>query len=458
MSRAGDHAVVLGASVSGLLAARVLSEFYDRVTVVERDTLPDGVGNRRGVPQGHHAHVLLASGSQVVGELFPGILDELAEDGAIVLSTDQPSNFWQELGGHTIRREEGRFQQTMTMYQSSRPFLEAHVLRRLRALSNVHILDGHDVVRLMADDHRVTGVTVAPHGGGEDTDVTADLVIDSMGRGSRTPAFLEALGYDRPAEAATAVRVAYTSLFLRIPPPAPPAKIFLIGARPDRPTGGALFLCEDERWILTTLGMAGREPPTEWSALLDFCAQWAPDEIMSALRRAEPMGEPSRYRYPTTQRRRYDRVRRAPEGLLVFGDAICSFNPIYGQGMSVAALEAKALRECLGEGTSQLSRRFYAATARPIDTAWQMATGADLSIPEVKGTRTLATRMAGWYTQRLVAACVTDVTVYETFSRVAHLLEPMSTLMTPTTLRRVLLPRRAVQSSSDAPSRSAAAT
>lgn len=458
MSRVGEHALVLGASVSGLLAARVLSEFYDRVTVVERDTLSDDVETRRGVPQGRHAHILLASGSQVVGELLPGILAELAEDGATVMSTDGPSDFWQELDGHTIRRSEACFEQRLEMYQSSRPFLEAHVLRRIRALPNVRILDGHDVVRLTADARRVTGATVTPHGGGEDTDLDADLVIDSMGRGSRTPTFLETLGYDRPAESAVAVRVAYTSLFLRIPPPTMAAKIFLIGARPERPTGGALLLCEDDRWILTTLGMAGREPPTEWAELLEFCAAWAPDEIMSGLRRAEPLGEISRYRYPTSQRRRYDRVRRAPEGLLVIGDAICSFNPIYGQGMSVAALEAKALRECLREGTTQLSRRFYAATARPIDTAWQMSTGADLSIPEVEGTRTPATRIAGWYTQRLIAMCTTDATVYEAFTRVAHLLEPLSTLMTPAILRRVLLPRKRDQSSSDAPSRSAAAT
>ncbi|WP_192860204.1 FAD-dependent oxidoreductase [Mycobacterium sp. MS1601] len=449
----GEHAVVLGASVSGLLAARVLSEFYDRVTVVERDVLPDGDEHRRGVPQSRHVHALLASGSTAIEELFPGILDELAADGAAVLN--ELCDFWQVLNGQSLRRQSGEFTHRLLVYQSNRPFLEDHIRRRVRPM--VTMLDGHDVVKLVADGQRITGVQVAPHGGGTGVDLAADLVIDATGRGSRTPAFLADLGYGRPREIGTRVRLAYASQLVRIPAPAPPSKMFLVGTAPGRPTGGAMALCENDTWLLTAAGIAGHEPPTDWDGLLAFTATWAPPPMMQALGRAEPVGEPARYRYAMTQRRRYDKMRRFPEGLVVIGDAVCSFNPAYGQGMSVSALEALALRRCLLEGPARLGPRFFAATVKIVDNVWQISTGADLAVPEVPGRRTPATRLAGWYTNRVIARCPSDLVVHEQFVRVTQLVDPATALFAPAILRRVLRPGR-VQSASEAPSRSAAAT
>ena len=439
----GEHAVVLGASIGGLLAARVLSEFYDRVTIVERDTLPDGTDPRRGVPQGRHFHALLASGARALDDLFPGILAELADAGAAVLSSEKLSDLWQELRGYTLHRESGEFTRLIQAYQTTRPFLEAHIRRRLRAIDNVTLLDEHDVSELIATATHVTGVRVCPRAGGPNRELGADLVVDAMGRGGRTPAFLDALGYGRPVETGLTVNVTYTSQLLRIRPPAPPSKLFIIGTAPGRSFGGALAACENDTWILTAAGMAGREPPTEWGPLREFAATWAPEPMMAALHRAEPIGAPARYRYPSSQWRRYDRMRDFPVGLLVFGDAICSFNPVYGQGMSVVALEAAALRRCLAEGDDQLSRRFFSAAAKPVNMAWQLATGADLSIPEVVGKRTMMTRFTEWYTDRVLAASTSDLQVHESLSRVANLLDPPSALMAPAVARRVLVRRRA---------------
>jgi 2-polyprenyl-6-methoxyphenol hydroxylase-like FAD-dependent oxidoreductase len=450
------HAVVLGAGIGGLLAARVLTDVYDDVTIVERDALPEGNDHRRGVPQGRHGHLLLSGGSDAVEDLFPGILDELVADGAPVLG-GALSDLWQIFNGHTIRHESGTFATTMRAYQSSRPFLEGHIRRRLQA-SPVKLLDGHDVVSIRASGTRVCGVRVAPRGGGPESDIAADLVVDAMGRSARTPAFLQSLGFDRPSESCTVVRVAYSSHFLRIAAPTPAAKLFLVGTVPERPTGGVLLAVEDNTWIFTALGMVGHEPPLEWDALLDFAASWAPEPMLSALHRAEPIGDGARYRYANSQWRRYDKLRRFPDGLLVFGDAISSFNPIYGQGMSVAALEAIALQKCLRDGDDQLARRFFDATLDTISAAWQMSTGADLAVPQVKGRRTPATRLSAWYTGRIAARCATDLSVHEQFFRVVNMLDRPSRLMSPSMMRRVLLPRRTDQSCSEAPSRSAAAT
>jgi 2-polyprenyl-6-methoxyphenol hydroxylase-like FAD-dependent oxidoreductase len=457
VQKLGGHAVVLGASMAGLVAARVLADFYDRVTVVERDVLPDAVEHRRGVPQARHVHALLASGSQALDELFPGILDELADDGAVVACTDEPTAFWQEFNGHVLRSD-AVFERAFRVYLASRPFLEAHVRRRIRALGNVTVLDGHDVVDLVAEPGRIVGARIAPHGGGTERLLRADLVVDVMGRSGRTPAFLEKLGYRRPEEQGIDLRVNYSSRRMRIRPPAPIEKIFLVGARPGAAVGGAFFACEDEHWMLTAIGFGELEPPTEWDELLAFTEAWAPESMVSALRRAEPVGEPARYRYPASQWRRYDRMRSFPDGLLVMGDALCSFNPAYGQGMSVAALEALALRECLRAGDIALSRRFFAAAAKPVSVAWELARGADLTIPGVQAPRPLATRISGWYTERVIAAAATDDSVYEQFVRVTSLLDPPTRLMSPSILRRVLVPQRKPQSVNDSPTRSAAVT
>jgi 2-polyprenyl-6-methoxyphenol hydroxylase-like FAD-dependent oxidoreductase len=217
----GEHAVVLGASMGGLLGARVLSDFYRSVTVVERDVLPTGCAQRRGVPQGQHVHALHPRGAQILDALFPGLLTELVADGCTVWDDGDLSRLWVSFGGHQVVRSGSfpDFQPSDAGYYSSRPFLEGHCRRRVRAISNVAVIDGHDVDGLTsdADGSRITGVTVTSRSSGEKRSLTADLVVDATGRGSRTPAFLEQLGYDRPVEDEVVMRLSYASQQLQIP-------------------------------------------------------------------------------------------------------------------------------------------------------------------------------------------------------------------------------------------------
>jgi 2-polyprenyl-6-methoxyphenol hydroxylase-like FAD-dependent oxidoreductase len=436
MAKIGDHAVVLGASMAGLLAARALAEFYETVTVVERDTLPRTAANRRGVPQGRHLHGLLTRGAQVLEELFPGILGELVIDGAPYFDGWDLSKMHYNLGGH--RAVHTGSAQDLTAYATSRPFLEHHVRQRVRAIANVKLLDDHDVVDLTStpDRKRITGARTVDRHTRTESILQADLVIDATGRGARTPAWLERLGYDRPVEDHIVVHLTYASQVLRMPPGTLHEMVFLVGPVPGRPTTVGLLGCEDDTWMFTVVGMAGHEPPSELAAMCTFAEEFTPPHALAAVRCAKPIGEVARHRVPSSQWRRYDKMRRFPDGLLVTGDAICSFNPIYGQGMSVAGLEALALRSCLSGGTRDVARRFFNAAARPIRQAWQLAAGGDLALPEIEGPRPVATRLLNGYLDRVLTATEFDSAALNQFARVTTLVDPATRLLRPAMMWR----------------------
>ncbi|QNI09664.1 2-polyprenyl-6-methoxyphenol hydroxylase-like oxidoreductase [Mycobacterium kubicae] len=434
MHKVGSHAVVLGASMAGLLAARSLADFYDTVTVVERDRLPgvlDDATARRGVPQGRHLHGLLARGAQVIEELFPGILDELVHDGAHYFDGRDLSQLYYNVGGHLMVRTGGAA--SFNAYLATRPFLEAHVRERVRGIPSVTLLDEHDVVALTAtpDRHRITGTRIVNRRTGDEAVLVADLVVDATGRAARTPCWLEDLGYGRPVEDQVVVHLTYTTQLLRMAPDSLHELGVLVGIVPGRPHGLGLMHCENDTWIFTVMGIAGHEPPADLPAMCEFVADYAPAHMLAAVRAAEPLGKPARHRQPCSQWRRYDKMRRFPAGLLVVGDAICSFNPVYGQGMTVAALEMSALRDCLSRGTRDLAKRFFRAAAVPIHQAWSLSASPDLSLPEIDGAAPFLTRLLNAYVDRVLTAAEYDPVALEQFTRVTSLLDPAGRLLRP---------------------------
>jgi len=372
VTKLGEQAVVCGAGMGGLLAARVLSEFYGTVTVVERDNLPDAADQRRGVPQGRHFHVLWSRGADELARLFPGIHDDLIAGGAEVCDDGDLSRVSIRLAGHELSRE-GKFSDpsAVKLHLLSRPLLESHVRQRVGAIDNVEILDGHDFVDPIAPTpQRVTGANIVDRDSGAKRELNADLLVDAMGRSARTPAFLDDLGCGRPVAERSTTNANYTSLQMRIPEGIIKERMTFVVPEPKKPTGGAFSVYEHDTWIFTLTRLADNEPPNDLTGMIRMATQFAPPGLLRALKRGEPISEISVFRYPGAIWRRYDQMDRFPAGFLVFGDAICSTNPIYGQGMTVAALEATALRDCLTEGNGDLSRRFFAATAAHIGPMW----------------------------------------------------------------------------------------
>jgi 2-polyprenyl-6-methoxyphenol hydroxylase-like FAD-dependent oxidoreductase len=433
MSEHTEHAVVVGASVGGLLAARVLSDTYTSVTVVERDRLGEDAAPRRGVPQARHAHGLLARGREALEELFPGLTAELV--GLGVPSVDLQAGFRWVNGGRLLCQAPSG----LIGLGVSRPLLESRVRARVRALPNVEIVDGCDAVGLAASagGERVTGLRVLRRDADSSAQVlAADLVVDATGRGSRGPQWLAALGYPEPEVEQVHIGLAYASRSYRRDPSGPEGAA--IAGTVAIPRGGVMIAQEDDRWIVTFGGMLGDVPPLDHDGYTAYAATLPVPAIHEVIRDAEPLSDPRLFRYPVSSRRRYERLRRFPAGYAVFGDAICSFNPVYGQGMTVAAVEALALRACLAEGTDGLARRFLPTAARVVDSPWDISVGGDLRFPGVAGARTAKVRAVNAYLERLHVAAEDDPAVGRAFLRVVNLMDRPESLMAPRIALRVV--------------------
>jgi pimeloyl-ACP methyl ester carboxylesterase len=431
----GEHAVVIGAGMGGLLAAAALAERFARVTVVERDALDDEPAARRAVPQGRHAHALLPRGQECLEELLPGIGAELIGAGAVPYRPLTQMRF--SLGGHQLARGDTGFESIV----ASRPLIETVLRRRLARLSQVELVARCDAAGLLTDGGRVAGVRLlrrAP--GSAEERVDADLVVAATGRGGRVPAWLEALGCPAPAEERLDVDISYVSLHLALEPGAlGDDRLVLVGARPGVPRTLALFVQEGGTWLLTLGGFHGHHPPREREAMLAFAATVAPPDVVAAIAAGTPLDDPVAFRFPASKRRRF---RDLPPRLFPLGDAVCSFNPIYGQGMTVAALQAVALRDALGRGLEGAERRFFSQADRAIDQAWELAAGADLAQPSVPGRRSPRVRAVNRYLGRLFAAAEHDPELAVAFLRVSGMVDPAPALLRPRTVRRVLRARR----------------
>jgi 2-polyprenyl-6-methoxyphenol hydroxylase-like FAD-dependent oxidoreductase len=439
-SFAGKTAIVIGASMGGLLAARALAEHYDQVTLLERDAFPAPGEQRKGVPQGRHAHAVLAQGLQIMEAYFPGLIDQLVNLGADYGDVSDKARWYHEGACHQP------IHSGVNAINISRPRLEAAVRARLLALPNVEAIENCDVLGLLstpdnalADGVRVTGVRVIRRrAGSAEESLTADLTVDATGRGSRSPSWLEALGYDRPQEEAVKIGVTYTScVYERRPEHVPGVNALIVAADPENPRGGVLLSQEDNRWILTVAAYLGEQIPLDQGGLREYVRGMATPALYDVIKDAQPVGEPVPHKIPSNLRRRYEGLKRFPAGYLVMGDALASFNPIYAQGMSVAALEARALDECLAQGEGKLAARFFKQAGKIIDIPWSTAVGNDLRFPEIEGPRSAMTKFINWYVGKLHHAAHHDAEVSVAFLKVVNLLAPPPSIMHPRIMWRV---------------------
>jgi len=430
----GRRALVIGGSVSGLVAAGALARHFERVTLVERDEYPDAPQPRKGTPQARHVHVLLKQGEHAVERIFPGFFAELVARGGQRVDTAGDAK-WFFFGGW-----KARFRSGIEMVSQTRALLEWSLRQRVAGLANAELVAG-DVLGLHAPDpSRVTGVRVRRRSGQEAELFAAELVVDASGRGSRMPHWLEALGCGAPPESEVTVDVGYASRFYRRTGAARDWSALLCHPRHPDTRCGVLLPVEGERWLLTLVGWFGDHPPGDDPGFLEWTRSLAVPDLFDAVKDAEPLSEIALHRFPSNRRRHYERLARLPDGLAVLGDAACSFNPVYAQGMAAAALGAELLDACLAEarGLSGFSRGFQARLARFTDAPWLLATGEDFRSPKAQGPRPRFMPLLGWYTARVHELTWRDRFAAQRFLEVMHLVRRPSALFHPWVAMRAL--------------------
>jgi 2-polyprenyl-6-methoxyphenol hydroxylase-like FAD-dependent oxidoreductase len=433
----GEHAVVLGASMGGLLAARVLRDHFRRVTVLERDRLPEIGAPRKGVPQDRHAHALLARGSQILESMFPGFGSDMKLLGAQVATVLRDGVF--VLDGQRLPRQDG---DEMTSVLCTRPLLEGYVRQRLLEEGRIRIRERCEATGLLGDFQTVRGVRLRDLDAEHDEEfLEAELVIDSTGRGSRFPLWLEAMGHRRPERERVEVDLGYVSaLYERGPGKLNDRLAAMVSVAPPGRRSGVALAVDHERFIVTLCGYLGEHPLADHGSMREFARGLPSADLAELLDGAVPRSEPIAFKYPHSQRMRYERVRGYPAGALAFADSLCSFNPVYGQGMTVAALQAEALDRLLArQDAFDLPRRFYREAARIIEGPWSMSTGADLRYGEVEGPRSAVGNVMNAYFGRLLRAARKHPPTARRILRVLQLVDAPSALLNPALVARALL-------------------
>lgn len=434
-SRFSGQALVIGGSISGLLSARVLSDHFEQVTVLERDLIPTEPEPRQGVPQSFHGHVLLAQGLTILEQLFPGFREQLLRHGAVKVDL---------LADYVAQMQDDiwvpRFPSGLITYGCTRNLVEWVARKRLSELKNVNFLASHQVLGLTTDaaNTAVTGVRSRPRQSAE-TQIEAQFVVDASGRSSRTPQWLQTIGYEKPKETLINPQLTYGSRMYQIPEGwNGDWKGILLGPKgEENPRSAILITVEGDRWLVTTGGYGDTPPPQDDAGFLDFVSKLRSPVLYEALKDAEPLSPVYRYRGTVNRWRHYEDLPHWPENFVVIGDAACAFNPTHGKGITNAALSAVCLAKVLEKQSTEtpvgLSRRFQTQLAKANADPWREVLEQDLRLYTIEGEPSAwsFSQLLRPYLEQVMGTAMDNPQIFTKVLQAIHQLKPRTTLLEP---------------------------
>jgi 2-polyprenyl-6-methoxyphenol hydroxylase-like FAD-dependent oxidoreductase len=434
-----EHVIVVGAGMGGLAAAKALSAHFNRVTVLERDLLPLDATPRQGTPQARHLHALLAGGLAALNDLLPGIEVELEQAGAVRLTAQ------------SLRMDRPGFDPypqrdlDLSWLSISRPMLEFVTRKAVTRQKNIELLGGCRVTEFIASPggSAVSGVRYETSDGRSDT-ISADLIVDASGRGVMTLGVLESMGFPKTEESEIGIDMAYSTAIFEQPVDAPSTwkGVVVLPSAPRDNRGAFLSPIENNQWIVSVGANHGDAPPGDMNGYLEFAKSLRTPTIYDAIKNATPIGPIIRFVLPSSVRRRFETVQSFPKGLLPIGDAICRFNPVFGQGMSVAAQEAVILDRLLRARAAHtdpldgLAAVFFAEIQDVLETPWGIA-ASDFVYPKTRGERPANFEQRMQFNLGLVRLGAQDPSIHKLMIEVNHLLKPQGALRAPEISERV---------------------
>jgi len=438
-------ALIAGGSVAGLTAAKVLADKYDQVIVLEADERPENIGARKGVPQGRHTHGLLKGGSDALTEIFPTIPAQLREKGA------PSADFCQEVRWYLNKRWMLDFKGDLPIHFQTRPLLEQCIRDNIDAVDNITIRYRSRFQDFLFDQDakKITGIRFN-NTEGQIEEITADLVVDAMGRGTPFPRWLEKNGFGKVPLSETKVDLGYASCLLKLrnDPDRRWTSLLIYPTGPDEIKGCTLVRVENDTWLLTLAGYHNDHPPADREGFLEFAKNLPRPEVAAAIDGAEFLTDISLHKFPASIRRHYDRLPELPDGIIPVGDSNVSLNPLFGQGMTVAFMALRDLAHILPsidiKNTAEVRRaraEFFKRLNEIFKTPWDLAMGQDFRYPQTTGKPPFGYRIKNHLKSLILST--NSPSIAEHFFKVVHLIEKETSFYYPHRMVRVLFTARA---------------
>ncbi len=433
-------ALIIGASIAGLFAGRILADYFDEVVLIDKEHLDQGPVPRKAVPQGNHLHAILTPTFHMLKRFMPDLIDDLVAGGAHVFDCGKGWKFHIH-GNFLACGETGQ-----TLIGSSRPFFEDHLRRRVARISNVEIRCGYVFSSWVTNNHDGCVEGIVAKSGTQEVELRADLVVDARGRASNLPKELQELGYEMPKEELIGVDLGYTSRLYRADDFSPDWNFLVVNpAAPNSWTGAVVEKIENEMWIVTQFGYFGDHVPADEKEFMACAQSLDVSDVADFLAIAKPVSDFRKFGTRQCSMRRFERMNAFPDRLLVIGDAVCSLNPIYGQGMTKAAREATHLWDSLADHFKQtdsldgFADEFRKSLpAAGAEWAWQLTAGADLAYPQTTGERQRGGAFMGWYMKRLFLRSAKNLDTRKRLFNTLMLIDPPNHLMKPGMIRHAL--------------------
>ncbi len=436
-----QKAIIIGGGISGKLAARVLSDYFQEVILLERDDEPIGPFPRKGARQGEHLHALLHAGHYGLEELFPGITENFYASGAVKINSTKDLA-WFHHGVWKLRYDSG-----YTTTLQTRPHLEWHIEKYIKSILNISIQYNQVVKNLLYNEKEnlVYGVEIKDSDG-TTTTLMADLIVDSSGAGSISTSWLEKLGTYIPSEKVE-IGLSYVSQSFCLPENKDRDwKIKLVYPNPPvEKIGGTISKVEGNRYIVTLIGYQNvinvKEIMKNECGFLELAKKLPKLDIYQEITEGIPLSKPSVFQVPAIIWKRFDKVQQLPKGLLVIGDTVCRIDPVFGQGMSIAVLEAIALQKEFRDGNDTLQNRitrYHKKVAQIIAPIWSMVITEDFRYPEISGKKPFGLLIQQWYARHIFILSSKNQDIYDSFIKVMNLIQPMTILLKPTIFNKIL--------------------
>lgn len=436
------HVVIIGSSISGLLAARVFSDYVDQISVIEKDVMQGSIEDiRPSLPQSHHQHILLLRGKQIFESLFPGFDQELEAVGAPLIDYSQDCEL------HLPQGKLPRFPSDLKIRPCRRPTIDWVIRRRLSKFEQIKFISGARVKQLMlsSERNRVTGVVYQQKNSDQACELSADLVIDTSGRGSRSRKWLQQAGYSKVPTIEVNPHLSYASQLYQFPEDYDGASIEVAPHAPDNPRAAGFWRVDRDQWLLTLIAMNGEPSPSNEVDFQKFCRQLGTLKIADAVSRAAPLGPIYTHKGTKNCWHHYHKVKRLPAGFIVMGDALCAFNPFHGQGMTIAAMTAQVLEGLIAQGIDQhfsmsWCKRYFSRAAKNFNAAWMVAISEDMRWPTTEGRNIdWKLKLSYSYMDKVIEACRHDPKLTKYCLEIANMVRSPLDLARPDIASRVFL-------------------